>query len=151
MCWSKELVQQTMKENTLLGKFLWHRHLLCTGMKSGSCISYGCGFLLSETPLAFSDECRSSTTEELLSKEQMVTAHSLQVTVQKEHQSCSNAFFQAVSHTQAHTSPKNIFGFRYPWPTCSFIILNLHIFKKHCPFQAIWINHSLLRMVQHDQ
>lgn len=36
--------------------------------------------------------CVQKQHHKALSKEQMVTAHSLQVTLQKEHQPCSNAF-----------------------------------------------------------
>lgn len=106
------------------------------GMESGSCISSGCGFL-SETALAFPTACRSSTTEELLSKEQMVTAHSLQVTVQKEHQPCSNAFPKQFP-IHMHTQPKRIFfDLGILGLPVGFIILSLPIFKKYCPFQAI--------------
>lgn len=77
----RSLYQQMVKDNTLPGKFPRHHHLLCTGMKPGSRISGGCGFLLPITPPAF-----FYCAQELLSKLKVVTGHSLQGTVQREHQ-----------------------------------------------------------------
>lgn len=51
-----------------------------------------------------------------------------------------------------NTQPKRIFFYLGMLGLLvGFIILSLHIFKKYCPFQAIWISHWLLRMVHHDQ
>jgi len=86
--------QQTVKDNMLLGKFPSHQHLLCMGTKPGSHISSARGFLLPRTPLAFSycaeEHHHRGTAQQ---RKNCYTAHSPQVTVQKEHQSHFNTFF----------------------------------------------------------
>lgn len=64
-----------------LGKFPQKQHLLCMSMKPGNHAVSHCP----KHRWLFSTVHRSATPEELLSKEEMVTVHPVQVTVQKEH------------------------------------------------------------------